>query len=86
MCEKYGTKVTGVNISKEQLNFAKEFCNGLNVEFVDADYRLITGKYTKIVSVGMFEHVGHKNYRTFMKVVHRCLEDQGIFFVTHHWQ
>ncbi len=81
MCETYGTKVTGVNISKEQLSYARQFCKGLDVEFIDSDYRLINGKYDKIVSVGMFEHVGHKNYRVFMSVVHRCLKDDGIFLL-----
>ena len=79
--ERYGCSVTAVNISREQLRFAREFCAGLPVTFLDCDYRAIEGRFDKIVSVGMFEHVGHKNYRTFMEVVHRCLEEDGNFLL-----
>ena len=79
--ERFGCTVTGVNISKEQLRFAGGFCRGLPVRFEERDYRSIGGKYDKIVSVGMFEHVGGKNYRTFMEVVRRCLKDDGIFLL-----
>jgi cyclopropane-fatty-acyl-phospholipid synthase len=79
--ERYGCSVTAVNISQEQLHFAREFCAGLPVSFLDCDYRSIDGHFDKIVSVGMFEHVGYKNYRTYMEVVHRCLEEDGIFLL-----
>jgi len=79
--ENHGCRVTGVNISQEQLKHARDFCSGLPVNFLDQDYREITGKYDKIVSVGMFEHVGSKNYRTFMRVVHDCMERDGIFLL-----
>ena len=79
--ENYGCKVTGVNISREQLRYARETCAGLPIQFVDCDYRTIEGRFDKIVSVGMFEHVGMKNYRTFMKTAHRCLKDNGIFLL-----
>ncbi len=79
--ERHGCKVTGVNISKEQLAFARESCKGLPVGFEDADYRDITGRYDKIVSVGMFEHVGARNYATFLDVVNRCLKPEGIFLL-----
>lgn len=79
--EHTGCTVTAVNISREQLRYARAFCKGLPVHFVDRDYRLISGQYDKIVSVGMFEHVGRKNYRTFMKTVHRSLKDDGIFLL-----
>ena len=78
---RYGCSVHAVNISREQLRFAREFCAGLPVTFLDCDYRAIEGRFDKIVSVGMFEHVGHKNYRTFMEVVHRCLEEDGNFLL-----
>jgi cyclopropane fatty-acyl-phospholipid synthase-like methyltransferase len=70
-----------VNISREQLGFAQKTCTDLPVRFMDCDYRAIRGAFDKIVSVGMFEHVGRKNYRTFMKTVHRCLNDTGIFLL-----
>ncbi|MHB8791977.1 MAG: cyclopropane fatty acyl phospholipid synthase [Thermoleophilia bacterium] len=79
--ERYGCQVTAVNISREQLRFAREFCEGLPVTFLDCDYRDIRGRYSKIVSVGMFEHVGYKNFRAFMEVAHRCLEDDGSFLL-----
>ncbi len=79
--ENYGCQVTGVNISREQLSYAKKSCNGLPVRFIDQDYRSINEEYDKIVSVGMFEHVGRKNYRTFMQVAHDCLKEEGIFLL-----
>ncbi len=45
------------------------------------DYRELKGQYDCIVSVGMFEHVGYKNYKNFMKVVHRCLKEDGLFLL-----
>lgn len=77
----FGCKITAVNISRQQLQYAKKICQGLPVYFYDCDYRNIDGQFDKIVSVGMFEHVGQKNYRTFMRVVHRSLKDNGIFLL-----
>ena len=79
--EEYGCAVTGVNISRRQIDFAREFCRGLPVDIVDLDYRLLDGTYDKIVSVGMFEHVGHKNYQTFMGTAARCLKPDGLFLL-----
>lgn len=79
--ERVGCRVTGVNISQEQLGYAETFCAGLPVTFVYQDYRAIDGRFDKIVSVGMFEHVGHRNYRAFMRTAHRCLTDDGIFLL-----
>lgn len=81
MAARRGCRVTAVNISKEQLAFAKEDCKGLPVKFLDCDYRDIDGEYDKIVSVGMFEHVGSKNFRTYMKVVYRLLRENGLFLL-----
>lgn len=79
--EQYGCQVTAVNISREQIAFARDFCRGLPVTVVNRDYRKIEGLYDKIVSVGMFEHVGCKNFRSFMEVCHRCLTEDGIFLL-----
>ncbi len=79
--EHYGCSVTAVNISTEQIAFAQDFCKGLPVKIIKTDYRNISESFDKIVSVGMFEHVGQKNYRTFMKVIHRCLNNGGIFLL-----
>ncbi len=77
----YGCTVTAVNISEEQIRYARESCKSLPVKILREDYRQIQGSFDKIVSVGMFEHVGQKNYRTFMKVVRRCLKERGIFLL-----
>jgi len=66
--------VTVVNLSEEQIRYARKYCENLPVKILRADYRQLEGSFDKIVSVGMFEHVGKKNYRTFMNVVHRCLD------------
>ena len=79
--EKYGVHVTGITISKEQLTLGKEMTKGLDVDIKFLDYRNIEGMFDHIVSIGMFEHVGHKNYRTFMKVVHKHLKDNGLFLL-----
>lgn len=81
MAEHYGCRVTGLNISREQVNFAKEFCRGLPVNILEQDYRDASGKYDKIVIVGMMEHVGNKNYRNLMKIARRCLKDDGLFLI-----
>ncbi len=77
----YGCSVTAVNISEEQIRYARELCKNLPVKILREDYRQIQGSFDKIVSVGMFEHVGKKNYGTFMRVAHRCLKEGGIFLL-----
>ena len=79
--EKYGAKVTGITVSKEQVELARELCRGLPVEIKLIDYREVTGEFDHIVSLGMFEHVGYKNYREYMNVVSRCLKDSGLFLL-----
>lgn len=81
LSSRYECSVTAVNISKNQLQHARNRCKDLPVHFLDCDYRAITGQYDKVVSVGMFEHVGAKNYRTFMNVVAKAMRDQGIFLL-----
>jgi len=79
--ERYGVKVTGVTVSKEQLALARERCKGLPINLLLQDYRDLQGQFDKIVSVGMFEHVGPKNYDTYFKTVHRLLKANGIFLL-----
>jgi cyclopropane-fatty-acyl-phospholipid synthase len=79
--EKYGARVLGVTVSKEQVALGMERCKGLPVELRLQDYRKVEGKYDAVISIGIMEHVGCKNYRTYMKVVNRCLKDDGIAFV-----
>ncbi len=79
--EKYGTEVVGITVSKEQMALGKGVCEGLPVEIRLQDYRDLNESFDHIVSVGMFEHVGYKNYRTFMEFVHKCLKDGGLFLL-----
>jgi cyclopropane-fatty-acyl-phospholipid synthase len=79
--EKYGAHVTGVTISREQLAFAQKVCKGLPVELYFQDYREVQGQYDAIISIGMLEHVGYKNYRTYLQVVDRCLTNEGIALI-----
>lgn len=78
--EKYNAHVTGLNISKKQVELSRELCKGLPVEFKLLDYRKATGKYDRVLSIGFIEHVGYKNYRTYMQVVDRSLKNNGIAF------
>jgi len=79
--ENYGVSVHGVTISKEQKILAEEICQGLDVTFELQDYRELNTEYDRIVSIGMFEHVGYKNYREYMEVANRCLKDDGLFLL-----
>jgi cyclopropane-fatty-acyl-phospholipid synthase len=81
MAQKYGVTVRAYNVSHEQIAFARERARveGLDdrVEFVEDDYRNITGKYDAFVSVGMLEHVGIANYRELGDVIFRSLKPTG---------
>lgn len=77
----YGVSVVGVTVSKEQCEYAQESCSGLPVDIRLQDYRDVNEKFDRIVSLGMFEHVGHLNYKTYMQVAHRCLKDNGLFLL-----
>lgn len=79
--ETYGVKVKGITVSNEQAGYAGEQCKGLDVTIELTDYHDLHEQFDRIVSIGMFEHVGWKNYKTFMDVVHRCLKDDGIFLL-----
>jgi cyclopropane-fatty-acyl-phospholipid synthase len=79
--EKYGANIHGITVSREQVKFANKFCQGLDVKIELKDYRALKEKFDRIVSIGMFEHVGCRNYRTFMKVVHQCLKADGLFLL-----
>jgi cyclopropane-fatty-acyl-phospholipid synthase len=61
--------------------FAKECCAGLPVEIRFQDYRETEGAFDAVVSVDMFEYVGYKNHRTFMKIVRHCLKDECLFLL-----
>ena len=77
----YGVSVVGVTISKEQAHHAQELSASLPIEIRLQDYRDIKEKFDRIVSVGMFEHVGYKNYDTFMDITHRLLKEDGLMLL-----
>jgi len=77
----YKVKVVGITISKEQVKLARKLCQDLDVKIRLQDYRDLKEKFDCVVSVGMFEHVGYKNYRKFMKVVDHCLKENGLFLL-----
>jgi len=79
--EKYGVRVCGITVSKEQFEASGAACRGLPAEFRLQDYRELREPFDHIVSIGMFEHVGYKNYREFMKVAGRCLKPRGLFLL-----
>ncbi len=68
-------------ISQEQAIYARAKCKGLPVEIRFQDYRELNENFDRIVSVGQFEHVGCKNYRIYMDLVHRCLIKGGLFLL-----
>jgi len=79
--ERYGVKVVGVTVSKEQIELGQERYKDLDVDLRFQDYRELNERFDRIISIGMFEHVGSKNYRTYMKVVENCLQDDGLFLL-----
>jgi cyclopropane-fatty-acyl-phospholipid synthase len=79
--ERYGVSVLGVTVSENQAAHAKERCRGLPVEIRLQDYRQIDGTFDRILSLGMFEHVGGRNHGTFMRVARRLLADDGLFLL-----
>ncbi len=82
VAEEYGARGVGVTVSKEQARLARARCEGMSVEIRLEDYRDLQGEsFDHVVSVGMFEHVGPKNYETFFDVVRRCLKPGGLFLL-----
>ncbi|GAB1439890.1 cyclopropane fatty acyl phospholipid synthase [Providencia sp.] len=77
----YGVSVTGVTISAEQQKYAQARCQDLDVEILLEDYRNLNSQFDRIVSVGMFEHVGPKNYATYFDVVQRNIKPDGLFLL-----
>lgn len=79
--ENYGARVTGITISVEQADYARDLCAGLPVEIRVQDYRLLDEQFDHIVSLGMFEHVGDKNFPVYFEVANKCLKDDGLFLL-----
>ncbi|HUA20225.1 MAG TPA: cyclopropane-fatty-acyl-phospholipid synthase family protein [Bryobacteraceae bacterium] len=81
MAREYGVNVKAFNVSREQIAYARERARaeGLShqVEFIEDDYRNISGKFDVFVSVGMLEHVGAAHYRELAGIIHRAIGDSG---------
>lgn len=81
LAERFWARVVGVTVSAAQARLASERCRGLPVEIRLQDYRQVYGVFDRVISVGMFEHVGYRNYRTFMRVARRCLAPDGLLLL-----
>lgn len=80
--DKFGVKVVGLTISEEQRNYAQAKFGSADIEFRLQDYRLCDdGPYDRIVSVGMLEHVGYKNYAAYFEKISELLSDDGLALV-----
>ncbi len=79
--EHHGVSGVGVTVSAEQADYARRLCTGLPVEIRLQDYRDLDERFDAVLSIGMFEHVGVRNYRTYFQVVRRCLAPHGLFLL-----
>lgn len=84
--QNFGCRVTGITVANRQAVLAQELCRGDRVTIHCCDYRQILEtvprkRFTKLVSIGMFEHVGYRNYRTFMRIAHESQDDNGLFLL-----
>ncbi len=84
MAAEYGCRVVSYNISREQVAFAQQICTGLPVRFELRDYRDAIAEpetFDRVVSIGLCEHIGYKNYRGFLELAHRKLKQGGLFLL-----
>jgi len=72
---------TGVTVSREQAEYARRVNEGMPVRILLCDYRAVEDTFDRIFSIGMFEHVGVKNYRVYMQTMRRCLRENGLFLL-----
>ena len=87
--ERYGVTGVGLTVSAAQARWAQGVCRGMPVDIRLQDYRSLPGSlggsladtYDRIYSVGMFEHVGARNYRRYFEVIRRCLRPGGLFLL-----
>ncbi|MEZ5565469.1 MAG: cyclopropane fatty acyl phospholipid synthase [Gammaproteobacteria bacterium] len=79
--ERYGVEVVGCTISVNQAKAAEERCAGLPVQILLEDYRDLKGRFDRIYSIGMFEHVGPRNYATFMQKMSKLLQPDGLMLL-----
>ena len=79
--ERYGISGLGITVSEEQVRLARENYSWADLRFELQDYRSVKEKFDRIFSVGMFEHVGVKNYPRYFENVRNCLRDKGLFLL-----
>ena len=77
----FGCSVVGATVSQEQATLARQRCQGQAVRIEVADWRSLQGRYDKLASVGMFEHVGQKNHRAYFERMHELLQPGGLFLL-----
>lgn len=78
LSQRYDIRSVGITVSEQQAALAREVCNGLPIEIRVQDYRDVDETFDRVFSIGMFEHVGPKNYRAYHEMVRRCLAPEGI--------
>jgi cyclopropane-fatty-acyl-phospholipid synthase len=83
--ERYGVSCVGLTVSREQAAWCAEKARGLPVRFELTDYRQFNvdgqERFDRIASIGMFEHVGHRNYDAYFAMARRSLVDNGLFLL-----
>ncbi|MEK6202145.1 MAG: cyclopropane fatty acyl phospholipid synthase [Desulfobulbaceae bacterium] len=79
--QNHGVEAVGITISREQAKLARKRCAGLPIDIRLLDYRDLSEEFDAIVSIGMFEHVGYKNYRQFMQMANHCLKPDALFLL-----
>jgi len=79
--EKFGARCVGVTVSPDQAAYGRDRYKDLPIEFQVKDYRQFEGKTDHVVSMGMFEHVGHKNYRAYFEKARSVIKDDGLFMM-----
>ena len=81
--ERYGVSGVGVTVSREQAEYARRLCEGLPIEIRLQDYREVDERFDRAFSIGMFEHVGVRNYDTYFETARRCLDPRNGLLVLH---
>jgi len=76
--ERYGVTGVGITVSQEQAEYARALCKDLPIEIRLQDYHDIDETFDAVFSIGMFEHVGGRNYRSYFEMVRRCLKPEGL--------
>ena len=84
MASQYGCSVVSYNISAEQVAYGRHWCKDLPVRFEQLDYREAAREpetFDRVVSIGLCEHIGHKNFRSFLELGYSRLRSEGLFLL-----